>query len=124
MKPFDRHSFLSAIAVVALASCSQPERLAAPGKAASAGSPVSAVGKVTLHAGQPCASPIMFDFRITGARTTVQLGAPMSETRLLTDAANRNRRVRIWGNWRHGREPGCNYINITRVEPLSIAAMF
>ena len=64
----------------------------------------------------------MFDFRITGARSVVQLAAPMRETKLLTDAVNRNRRVHVWGVWRHAN--GCDYVEVTKVEPLSIAVMF
>ena len=64
----------------------------------------------------------MFDFRITGARSIVQLGAPMRETKLLTDAVNRNRRVHIWGAWRH--IDGCDYVEVTKAELLSIAVMF
>ncbi len=115
---------ICAIIAGTLASCTQPEKIAAPAKATPRGSRVAAVGKVTLHAGQPCTSQIMFDFRITGARSIVQLAAPMRETKLLTEAANRNRRVRIWGNWQRGPEPGCNYVNVTKVEPLSVAVMF
>lgn len=110
--------------LISLASCTQPEKVAAPAKASLRGSRVSAVGKVTMHAGQPCTSQIMFDFRITGARSIVQLAAPMRETKLLTEAVNRNRRVRIWGNWQRGAAPGCNYINVTRAEPLSIAVLY
>ena len=60
--------YLFAIALVAggLASCSQPEKIAAPTKAPMVGLHVSTVGKVTLHPGQPCAPQIMFDFRISG----------------------------------------------------------
>jgi len=109
-----------AAVVTMLASCAQPEKVAAP----AATSHVTGVGKVTLHAGQPCASQVMFDFRITGARAIVQLAAPMRETKVLTEAANRNRNVRIWGEWENGPEPGCKYVNVTKAEPLSIAVMF
>lgn len=115
-----------AIALIAmvLASCAQPEKTAAPAKAARTGARVSGVGKVTLHGGQPCTSQIMFDFRITGAISVVQLAAPLRESKLLTEAASRNRRVRIWGTWRHSHDGACNYIEVTRAEPLSIAVMF
>ena len=66
----------------------------------------------------------MFDFRMTGARSIVHLAAPIRESRLLTDAANRNRRVRIWGNWQRSQDHSCDYVNVTRAELLSIAAMF
>jgi hypothetical protein len=115
-------SFAIAVVAMALASCAQPEKTAAPAKASRMGSRVSAVGKVAMHGGQPCSSQIMFDFRITGARSTFQLAAPMRESKLLTEAANRNRRVRVWGSWRHSG--GCDYVEVTRVELLSIAVMF
>src|SRR5437773_11895917 len=106
-------SRLFAIAFVtgALASCAPSEKIAAPTHAPTSGSHVSTVGKVTMHAGQPCTPQIMFDFRITGTRSAIQLAASMPETRSLTEAANRNRRVRIWGTWQHGQESGCDYIN-------------
>jgi hypothetical protein len=115
-------SFSIAVAVVALTSCAQPTKLAAPAKTSSTGSRISGVGRVTMHGGQPCTSQIMFDFRITGARSTVQVAAPMHESKLLTEAANRNRRVRIWGTWRH--RDGCDYVEVTKVAPLSIAVLF
>jgi hypothetical protein len=117
---------LFAVAVVAgaLAGCAQPEKIAAPAKASPRGSRFSAVGKVTMHAGQPCTSQIMFDFRITASRWIFQVAAPMRETKLLTEAANRNRRVRIWGTWQRGGEPGCDYLSVTKIEPLSIAVVF
>jgi hypothetical protein len=118
MKP----SSICLVVAGALASCTQPEKVS-PAKAAPRGSRVAAVGKVTLHAGQPCTSQIMFDFRITGARSIVQLAAPMRETKLLTEAANHNRRVRISGSWQHG-PAGCSYVHVTKVEPLSIAVLF
>ena len=117
-----RSSFAIAIVAVALASCAQPEKTAAPTKASRMGSRVSGVGKVTMHGGQPCTSQIMFDFRITGARSTVQLAAPMRESKLLTEAVNRNRRVHIWGAWRHNS--GCDYVEVTKAELLSVAVMF
>ena len=121
MKPGLRFIII-ALVTGALASCTQPEKTAAQAKAAPRGSRVAGVGKVTLHAGQPCTSQIMFDFRITGARSIVQLAAPMRESKLLTEAANRHRRVRIWGSWHRGT--GCDYIEVTRVEPLSVAVLY
>lgn len=76
-----------------------------------------------MHPGQPCASQIMFDFRITGARSIFQVAATMRETKVLTEAAKQNRRVRIWGNWQHGAA-GCDYVHVTKVEPLSIAVLY
>jgi hypothetical protein len=115
-------SFSIVVAVAALTSCAQPTKPAAPAKTSSTGSRISGVGRVTMHGGQPCTSQIMYDFRITGARSTVQLAAPMRASKLLTEAANRNRRVRIWGTWRH--RDGCDYVEVTKAEPLSIAVLF
>lgn len=114
----------SAFVVGVLASCTQLEKPAAPAHAPRIGSRVSTVGKVTLHPGQPCTPQIMFDLRVTGARGTVQLAAPMAETRVLTEAAQRNRRVRVWGIWQDSGQPGCNFISVSKVESLSIAVMF
>lgn len=116
---------LSALAAVvcALAGCAQPEReITRPNAPTS--SRFSSVGKVTLHRGQPCTSQIMFDFRTTGKISTIWLGARMRESKVLTEAANRNRRVHIWGTWRQGPNGNCEYVNVTRVEPLSIAVVF
>lgn len=116
--------FASAFVVGILASCTQLEKPATPIRAPRIGSRVSTVGKVTMHPGQPCTSQIMFDLRVTGARGTVQLAAPMRETKVLTEAANRNRRVRVWGIWQDSGQPGCDFISVSKVEPLSIAVMF
>jgi hypothetical protein len=117
---------LFTIAVVAalLASCAQPERTAAPARASSMGSRFTSVGKVTLHAGQPCTSQIMFDFQTTGVSSTVALAAPVRETKLLTEAANRNRRVQVWGTWQRGQDRTCNYVKVTKVQQASIAIVF
>lgn len=123
MKPGRFRYAILGIAVV-LTSCAQPERIVAPSNASGSGAHFSGVGKVTLHQGQPCASQIMFDFRFTGARSTISLGAPMTETRLLTDAANRKQRVQIWGKWQRSPDRNCDYVSVTRVKPLSIAVMF
>ncbi len=66
----------------------------------------------------------MFDLRTTGVSSTVWLAAPMRETKLLTEAANRNRRVQVWGTWQRSRERTCNYVNVTKVQPASIAIVF
>ena len=66
----------------------------------------------------------MFDFRTTGERSTIALAAPMRETKLLTEAANRNRRVQVWGTWQFSRDRSCDYVNVTKVQPLSISVVF
>jgi hypothetical protein len=72
------------------------------------------VGRVTLFAGEPCTPQVMFDFH--GVGSTVWLAAPMRETKILTDAANRNLRVHISGEWRHGGESKCSYVEVTSAE--------
>jgi hypothetical protein len=97
------------------ASCAQPTKLAAPEKASPVGSRFDGVGKVTLHAGQPCTSQIMFDFRTTNSNT-VWLAAAMAETKILTEAASRHHRVHISGKWRRGKQTGCSYVDVTKVD--------
>jgi hypothetical protein len=108
---------LAVLAIVAVfAGCAQPTKPAALGKASPVGSRFEGTGKVTLHPGQPCASQIMFDFR-TASSNTVWLAAPMQETRILTDAADCQCRVHIWGKWQRGRQTGCSYVDVTKVVP-------
>ena len=116
--------FTIPVVAALLASCAQPEKTAAPAKAARMGARFTSVGKVTMHPGQPCTSQIMFDFRTTGVSSTVALAAPMHETKLLTEAANRNRRVQVWGTWQRGQDRTCNYVNVSKVQPASIAIVF
>ena len=116
--------FAIAAVVLVLVGCAEPEKTSRSGKAPPTGSRFSAAGKVNLHPGQPCASQIMFDFHMTGSLSAIALAAPAHESRLLTEAVDQNRRVRIWGSWHHGQDRGCDYINVTRVEPLSIAVVF
>jgi hypothetical protein len=123
MKPVLRLFTIPVVAAL-LASCAQPARTAAPARASRMGSRFTSVGKVTMHAGQPCTSQIMFDFRTTGVSSTVPLAAPMRETKLLTEAANRNRRVQIWGTWQRGQDRTCNYVKVIKVQPASIAIVF
>ena len=72
------------------------------------------VGRVTLYAGEPCTPQIMFDFH--GAGSTVWLAAPMWETKILTDAANKNQRVHVSGKWRRGVQSKCSYVEVTTAE--------
>jgi hypothetical protein len=97
-----------------MAGCAQVKKPAAQVKAAAVGSRFDKVGWVTLYAGEPCTSQIMFDFH--GAGSTVWLGAPRHETDILTDAAKKNRRVHIWGKWRHGGQSNCRYVEVTSAE--------
>ena len=63
---------------------------------------------------EPCAQQIMFDFH--GPRSTVWLGAPKYETKILTDAAKNNRRVHVSGKWRRGGQSNCSYVEVTSAE--------
>ena len=103
-----------AIAFV-LASCAEPQKTRPVMKAAASGTSFNQVGTVTFYQGQPCTSQIMFVFG-DGRSASIPLAASMRETKVLTDAAHRNRRVRVSGKWRHSKQPGCAYVEVTRVE--------
>src|SRR5215471_11290201 len=68
----------------------------------------------TLFPGEPCTPQIMFNFRSAGS--TVWLGAPKHETRILTEAAKNNRRVHISGKWHRGAQSNCSYVEVTSAE--------
>jgi poly-gamma-glutamate capsule biosynthesis protein CapA/YwtB (metallophosphatase superfamily) len=110
-----RSSPILAIAIV-LASCAQPQKVAAAVKAAPTGSSFDQVGKVTFYVGQPCTSQIMFVFHAPRSTSTVWLAAPMRETKMLTEAAKRQRRVHVWGKWRRAKTQSCSYVEATQVE--------
>jgi hypothetical protein len=114
MKRFLLYLLISAAALAGMAGCAQVKKPAVQVKAAAVGSRFDQVGRVTLYAGEPCTTQIMFDFH--GAGSTVWLGAPMWETKILTDAANKNRRVHISGKWRRGGESNCSYVQVTSAE--------
>jgi hypothetical protein len=114
MKRFLLHSFIAGAALAAMAGCAQVKKPTAQVKAAAVGSRFNQVGRVTLYAGEPCTSQIMFDFH--GAGKTVWLAAPRSETDILTDAAKKNRRVHISGKWRRGGQSNCSYVEVTSAE--------
>jgi hypothetical protein len=114
MKRFLLHSFIAGAALAAIAGCAQVKKPAVQVKAAAVGSRFDQVGWVTLYAGEPCTPQIMFDFH--GAGSTVWLVAPRRETEILTDAANKNRRIHISGKWRHGGQSNCSYVEVTSAE--------
>src|ERR1044071_3419925 len=89
-----------AIAVV-LASCAEPQKARPAMKAAASGTSFNQVGKVTFYQGRSASIP---------------LAASMRESKILTDAAHRDRRVRVSGKWRHSKQPGCAYVEVTQVE--------
>jgi len=103
-------------ALAACASCAQPIKPGPMERSAVSGSRFDAIGNVTLHPGQPCASQIMFDFRRGRSAPIVWLAAPMRESTILTNAANHRIRVHIVGKWRRGKASGCNYVEATQVE--------
>ena len=114
MKKFLLNCFVAGAALAGMAGCAQIKKTPAQAKAMPTGLGFDQVGRVTLYAGEPCASQIMFDFH--GARSTIWLGAAMSETKILTDAANKNRRVHVSGKWRRGGQSKCSYVEVTSVE--------
>jgi hypothetical protein len=111
IKKFLLHLFIAGAALAGMAGCAQIKKPAPQVKAAAVGSRFDQVGRVTLYAGEPCTPQIMFDFH--GAGSTIWLGAPMHETKILNDAAKKNWPVHISGKWRHGREPNCSYVEVT-----------
>jgi len=114
MKNFFLILFITAAAQAGMAGCAQIKKPVPQVKAAAVSSRFDQVGWVTLYAGEPCTPQIMFDFH--GRRSTVSLGAPMWETKILTDAANKNQRVHILGKWRRGAQSNCSYVEVTSAE--------
>jgi hypothetical protein len=113
MKKLLLHSFIAGAALAGMAGCAQVKKPVAPVKAA-VGSRFDQVGRVTLYAGEPCTSQIMFDFH--GAGSTVWLAGPRNETEILTDAAKKNLGVHIRGKWRRGGQSKCSYVEVTSAE--------
>lgn len=107
-------SLIAGAALSGMTGCAQVKKPAAQIKAAAVGSRFDQVGRVTLYAGEPCTPQIMFDFH--GGGSTIRLGARFWETKMLTDAAKKNRRVHISGRWRRGGLSNCSYIEVTSVE--------
>ena len=97
-----------------MAGCAQIKKPAAQARAVPAGVRFDQVGSVTLYPGEPCTPQIMFDFH--GPGSTVRLGAPKHETKILTEAAKNNRRVHISGKWRRGGQSNCSYVEVSSAE--------
>jgi hypothetical protein len=114
MKNLLSKSLFAGIALAGMAGCAQIKKPAPQVRAAAVGSRFDQVGRVSLYAGEPCTPQIMFDFHAT--QSTVSLAAPMRETKILTDAANKNQRVHISGRWRRGGESNCSYVQVTSAE--------
>jgi hypothetical protein len=105
---------IAGAAAVGMTGCAQVKKPAAQTRAAAFGSRFDQVGRVTMFAGEPCTPQIMFDFH--GAGSTIWLGAPMHQTKILTGAANKNQQVHVSGRWRRGGASNCSYVEVTNVE--------
>jgi hypothetical protein len=114
MRNFSLALLIAAAALAGMAGCAQIKKPPAQARAAASGLRFDQVGSVTLFPGEPCTPQIMFNFRSTGS--TVWLGAPKHETKILTEAAKSNRRVHISGKWRHGGLSNCSYVEVTTAE--------
>jgi hypothetical protein len=114
MNKFLLTSLIAGAALAGMAGCAQVKKPLAQTRAATVGSRFDQVGRVTMFAGEPCSSQIMFDFH--GAGSAVWLGAPMRQTKILTDAAKKNQRVHVSGRWRDGGQSNCSYVEVTSVE--------
>ena len=106
--------FVAMAALVGVAGCAQIKKPATQPRAVPAGVRFDQVGSVTLFPGEPCTPQIMFNFRSAGS--TVLLGAPKHETKILTEAAKSNRQVHISGRWRRGGQSNCSYVEVTSAE--------
>ena len=106
--------FIAGAALVGIAGCAQVKKPPVQARAVPAGLRFDQVGSVSLYAGEPCTPQIMFDFH--GRGSTVWLAAPKYETKILTEAAKKNRRVHISGKWRRGGQSNCSYVEVTRAE--------
>jgi hypothetical protein len=105
---------IAAVALTGMAGCAQIKKPAVQVRAVPASVRFDQVGSVTLFPGEPCTPQIMFNFRSAGS--TVWLGAPKHETKILTEAAKTNRRVHISGKWRRGGQSNCSYVEVTSAE--------
>jgi len=114
MKKFLLHSFIAGGVLAVMAGCAQTKKPAAQARAVPAGVRFDQVGSVALYPGEPCTPQIMFNFRSAGS--TVWIGAPKQETKILTEAAKSNRPVHISGKWRRGGQSNCSYVEVTSAE--------
>ena len=114
MKKFLSSLLIAGAALAGMAGCAQIKKPAAQVRPVPVGVRFDQIGLVTLYAGEPCTSQIMFDFR--GSRSTIWLAAPKQETKILTEAARNRRRVHISGKWRRGAQSNCSYVEVTSAE--------
>jgi len=105
---------IAAAALAGLAGCAQIKKPPAQARAVPTGLRFDQIGSVTMFPGEPCTPQIMFNFRSAGS--TVWLGAPKHETKILTEAAMNNRSVHISGKWRRGGQSNCSYVEVTSAE--------
>ena len=114
MRKFLLTSFIAGAALAGMVGCAQIKKPAAQVRAVPTGLRFDQVGSVTLFPGEPCTPQIMFNFRSAGS--TVWLGAPKHETKMLTEAAKKNRSVHVSGKWRRGGTSNCSYVEVTSAE--------
>ena len=105
---------IAGAALAGMAGCAQIKKPPAQARAAAVGAHFDQVGSIALYPGEPCTPQIMFNFRSGGS--TIRLGAPKHESKILTEAARNDRRVHISGKWRHGGESNCSYVEVTSAE--------
>src|SRR5438477_13062583 len=105
---------IAGAALAGMAGCAQIKKPATQVRAVPAGVRFDQVGSVSLYSGEPCTPQIMFNFR--SAVSTVWLGAPKQDTKMLTEAAKDNRRVHVSGKWRRGGQSNCSYVEVTSAE--------
>ena len=98
-----------------VASCAGPEEPKGLSAAARVGASFNNVGSVAFYPGEPCTPQIMFMFR-AGKEDSIPMAARARESKVLTDAARRHRRIRVSGRWRHGKQPGCAYVEVSSVD--------
>ena len=101
-------------ALIGMAGCAQIKKPGPQVRAVPTGVRFDQVGSVALFPGEPCTPQIMFNFRSSGS--TVWLGAPKNETKILTEAARNNLRVHVSGRWRHGGLSNCSYVEVTNAD--------
>lgn len=114
MKKLLMTSFIAGTALAGMAGCAQIKKPPVQARAVPTGLRFDQVGSVTLFPGEPCTPQIMFNFRSAGS--TVWLGAPKHETKMLSEAAKNHRRVHISGKWRRGAQSNCSYVEVTSAE--------
>ena len=114
MKKSLLHSLIVAAALAGMAGCAQTKKPPVQTRAVPAGVRFDKVGSVTLYSGEPCTPQIMFSFR--NVESTVLLGAPKYQTKVLTEAAKDNQPVHVSGKWRRGGQSNCSYVEVTSAE--------